>query len=109
MATTPRHVILLKGLLLAFWASWHTLVFATNLGDGAKALGLLGQGWAFASGNYRFLVETTARYGTPSWLNGLLFGGVLCWEGAAPCSSGWPFGAGEGKARGCSTPPSPSA
>jgi hypothetical protein len=31
----------------------------------------------------RLLVETTARYGTPAWLNGLLFVGIICWEGAA--------------------------
>jgi hypothetical protein len=80
----PRgQVVFLKRMLLGFWAAWHTLVFATNLCDAGKALGLLGEGWAFASGNYRFLVETTARYGTPSWVNGLLFGGVLCWEGSA--------------------------
>jgi hypothetical protein len=80
---TRRPAALLKRTLLAFWAAWHTLVFATNLCDAGKAVGLLGEGWTFASGNYRFLVETTARYGTPSWVNGLLFGGVLCWEGAA--------------------------
>src|SRR5262249_12232789 len=56
------------------------LVLTTNLLDGAKALGLLGESWALASGNYPFLVQTTARYGTPAWLNGLLFVGVVCWQ-----------------------------
>ncbi len=37
----------------------------------------------FASGNYRFLTETTARYGTPGWLNMVLFLGVIAWEGTA--------------------------
>lgn len=78
-----RRPVLLKRLLLAFWASWLTLVFATNLMDAGKAAGLLAESWAFASGNYRFLAETTARYGTPGWLNGLLFLGVVCWEGVA--------------------------
>jgi hypothetical protein len=77
------HTVLLKRSLLLFWAVWLSVVFATNLTDGMKALGLLGESWAFASGNYRFLVQTTARYGTPDWLNGLLFVGVICWEGAA--------------------------
>ncbi len=75
-------MFLKRGLLL-FWAAWLTVVLTTNLLDGAKAAGLLPEGWAFASGNYRFLAETTARYGTPAWLNGLLFAGVLCWEGVA--------------------------
>jgi hypothetical protein len=73
----------LKRTLLAGWAAWFSVVFATNLLDAAKALGLLGQGWPLASGNYRFLAETTARYGTPAWLDGLLFAGVIAWEGLA--------------------------
>jgi hypothetical protein len=76
-------VLLLKRVLLLFWAVWLSVVFTTNVADGCKALGLLGQDWAFASGNYRFLAETTARYEPPAWLNGLLFLGVVCWEGAA--------------------------
>jgi hypothetical protein len=75
--------LFLKRILLAFWAVWLTLVFATNLFDGGKAIGLLGESWVFASGNYRFLAETTARYGTPAWLDKLLFLGVVVWEGVA--------------------------
>jgi hypothetical protein len=75
--------VLLKRGLLLFWAAWLAVVFTTNLLDGAKAVGLLEENWAFASGNYRFLAETTARYGTPAWLSGLLFAGVVCWEGVA--------------------------
>jgi hypothetical protein len=78
-----RGVVILKRGLLAFWSVWWTVVLATNIADGAKALDLLGEGWAFASGNYRFLTETTARYGPPPWLNGLLFLGVILWEGVA--------------------------
>jgi hypothetical protein len=80
---TLRPVIFLKCTLLASWAAWLSVVFASNVLDGMKAIGLLPDSWVFASGNYRFLVETTARYGTPGWLNGLLFAGVICWEGAA--------------------------
>ena len=77
------HSVFLKRGLLLFWAVWLSIVVATNLLDGMKALGQLGESWAFASGNYRFLAETTARYGTPAWLNGVLFAGVVCWEGVA--------------------------
>jgi hypothetical protein len=72
-----------KRTLLLFWAAWLTVVLTTNLLDGAKAVGLLEESWAFASGNYQFLRQTTARYGTPNWVNGLLFVGVICWEGVA--------------------------
>jgi hypothetical protein len=78
-----RYAALLKRVLLLSWAVWLTVVLATNVLDAGKALGLLSEGWAFASGNYRFLAETTARYGTPGWLNGLLFAGVIGWEGVA--------------------------
>jgi len=75
--------VLLKRTLLAFWAAWLTVVFTTNVLDGLKAGGLLAESWPFASGNYRFLSETTARYGTPDWLNAALFLGVVAWEGVA--------------------------
>jgi hypothetical protein len=81
MTNWPR--IFLKRSLLLFWSVWLTVVFTTNVLDGCKALGLLGDNWSFASGNYRLLVETTARYGTPRWLNSLLFLGVIAWEGMA--------------------------
>ena len=79
----PRAAARLKGGLLLFWGVWLGVVFATNVCDGLKALGLLPEGWAFASGNYRLVEQTTARYGTPGWLNALLFVGVIGWEGAA--------------------------
>jgi hypothetical protein len=80
---SKRPVLFLKRALLAFWAVWLTVVLATNVLDAAKAVGVLPQGWSFASGNYAFLTETTSRYGTPNWLNGLLFAGVIAWEGVA--------------------------
>jgi hypothetical protein len=78
-----RPVLFLKRALLLFWAVWLAVVFATNLLDGGIALGWVQPNWAFASGNYRFLAETTARYGTPPWVNAVLFAGVIGWEGTA--------------------------
>jgi hypothetical protein len=79
--------VLLKRGLLLFWAAYLSLVLATNLLDAAKALGLLGESFAFASGNYAFVRQTTARYGTPAWLDAVLFAGVLAWEGLAAALS----------------------
>lgn len=75
--------VLLKRLLLVFWSIWLTLVFTTNLFDGAKAIGLLADSWKFASGNYRLLADATRLYDPPAWVNGALFLGVICWEGLA--------------------------
>lgn len=74
---------LFKRLLLAFWSTWLGLVFLTNLCDALKTLGSLPPDWPFASGNYAFLVATTSVYSPPSWLNALLFAGVIIWEGIA--------------------------
>jgi hypothetical protein len=85
---------MLKSLLLYFWAIWFSVVFLSNLADGAKGLGLLDDSWAFASGNLKFIKETTGRYGTPDWLNAILFGGVILWEGIAAVlfwRAGWTF------------------
>src|SRR5947209_3812035 len=81
--TPSRGPVRLKRLLLAGWAAWLSVVLATNVCDAGKAAGLLGEGWAFASGNYRLVAEATARYGPPPWLNAVLFAGVIGWEGAA--------------------------
>jgi hypothetical protein len=86
---TRRPSVLLKRALLFFWAAWLALVFLTNLLDGLKALGLLAESWPFASGNYRFMVETTARYHPPAWVNGLLFAGVVGWEAIAAVLFAW--------------------
>src|SRR5580765_7156630 len=75
--------VFLKRSLLLFWAVWLTVVFLTNAADAAKAAGLLDESWAFASGNLRFVTQTTARYGTPCWANAVMFAGVIFWEGLA--------------------------
>lgn len=78
-----NHILLLKQLLLLFWAIWLSVVFLSNLADAGKGLGLLGESWAFASGNWKLIQETTARYGIPAGVNAILFAGVIFWEGAA--------------------------
>jgi len=60
-----------------------SVIFLSNLTDAGKAAGLLGESWAFASGNLKFMKETTARFGTPDLVNALLFAGVIFWEGFA--------------------------
>jgi hypothetical protein len=82
-------MVLLKRLLLLYWAAYFTIVLTTNVCDAAKAAGLLDDSWAFASGNYRFVCETTARYSPPGWANAVLFAGVLFWEGAATAAFWW--------------------
>src|SRR5579872_1325260 len=77
------HVIFFKRVLVLFWALWFSVVFLSNLADAAKGLGLLDESWAFASGNLKFIKETTARYGTPDSVNWILFAAVIVWEAVA--------------------------
>jgi hypothetical protein len=75
-------LVLKQGVLL-FWALWFTVAWLANTCDGLKACHVLGAGWRFASGNYALMVETTQKYHTPRWLNAVLFGGVILWQGCA--------------------------
>lgn len=82
MYASGRTRLLKQGLVL-FWAFWLSLVLLTNLFDGLKALGIVAEQWTFASGNYAFVVAVTAIFGTPSWINSLLFVGVILWQAVA--------------------------
>ncbi len=77
------HVVRLKRSLLLFWAVWLSVVFLSNLADAGKESGLLGEWWIFASGNLKFIKQTTALYGNLELVNALLFAGVIVWEGMA--------------------------
>lgn len=89
-----NHKIFLKRSLLLFWTVWLTVVLLSNLADAGKAAGLLGESWAFASGNFAVIKETTARYAIPDLVNALLFAGVIIWQALATILfwwAVWPF------------------
>jgi hypothetical protein len=81
--------IYFKRVLLLFWAAWLSVVLLSDLADPAKGLRWLGESWAFASGNLKIIGETTARYGIPDVANGVLFTGVILWEGVATLLFWW--------------------
>jgi hypothetical protein len=71
----------IKRGVLFFWTLWMLIVFTTNVFDGLKAMGVLPDGWTFASGNYGFMLEVTKVHQTPATIVALLFLGVIIWEG----------------------------
>lgn len=74
----------LKVWLIIFWAVWFSIVFITNVFDGLKVMGRLSPRWNFASGNYDLIVQAVSIYpGSPRWLSGFLFGGVILWQALA--------------------------
>ena len=88
-------LVLKQGILL-FWALWLTVAWLANTCDGLKACHLLRTDWKFASGNYAFIVETTQKYRTPLWLNAVLFGSVILWQGGAALLFWFAFSAFQG-------------
>src|SRR5207249_432570 len=74
-------VLPLKQGIVLFWAVWLSITVFANICDGLKALELMGEGWKFASGNYALMRETTRKYSLPAWFVGLLFLGVVLWQG----------------------------
>jgi hypothetical protein len=88
----------LKAGLLFFWSLWLTLVCLTNTCEGLKALGRLPATWPFASENYAAIKAATSTYSLPGWLPGLLFLGVILWQGAAVILfwlAWWRYGSGD--------------
>lgn len=80
----PGSLLFLKLAILAFWAAWFTIVFATNLFGALKAAEKLPAEWKFASKNYELVVKAVSLYEAPAWVPWLLFLGVMAWQlGAA--------------------------
>jgi hypothetical protein len=74
---------ILKTGLILFWSVWLSIVFLTNVLAALKALGLLPEDWRFASSNYQAVADTISEYSWPRRLAGVLFLGVILWQGLA--------------------------
>jgi hypothetical protein len=83
---SPRFV---GTVIIAAWTMYFTMISLTNIIDALKAMNVLGDGVTFSSGNWAFMQDTVAVYGTPDWITGILFAGaitlevivaMLCWR-----------------------------
>lgn len=68
---------MLTRCITLIWAAWYTLVGISNTFDALKALSVLPATWPVASGNYGAVAACTSVYGTPMFITGLLFMGVI--------------------------------
>jgi hypothetical protein len=73
--------ILKQGILL-LWAVWLLMVTVMNILEALKALHFLPSS-VKASSNWALMLRVTAVYKTPTWMNGVLFAGVIIWEAVA--------------------------
>ena len=71
---------MMKRGVIFFWALWLTIVFLTNFFESLKAMGIIGEGWTFASGNYGFMQFVTEVHNTPAFIVTILFAGVVIWQ-----------------------------
>jgi len=74
---------LLKRGILFFWAAYFTIVLASNVADGLKAMALLPEAFRFVSGNYALVERVTRIYAVPAAGVALLYLGVLACQAAA--------------------------
>jgi len=77
MNATPTTI---QKIVLLFWSTYFTLISLTNSLDALKALGVIPQSFTFTSGNFDFVVQTTAPHGVPMFANAIMFAGVILLE-----------------------------
>ena len=79
MLARLRFSTLQSGLVL-FWAIWLSLVTLTNVFDALKQLGIISEGFTFASYNFDMVKETVGAHGVPTAGAAVLFAGVIAWQ-----------------------------
>lgn len=68
-----------KKAIVLFWAVWWIIALWTDVLGGIAHLGLLTVSWA-PDNNYPFLVQSLAMYHVPTWLEVILFCGIILWS-----------------------------
>ena len=76
-------LLLIKRMVLLFWAAWLSVVATTNVLDALKASGALPDSFKFVSGNWRWINEVMDPLGMPRGLQAVQFGGAIAWESLA--------------------------
>lgn len=79
MLKSIRFSTLQTGLVL-FWAVWLSVVTLTNVTDGLRQIGVLPDGFGWASYNFDLIRETVGAHGVPVAGAAVLFLGVILWE-----------------------------
>jgi len=71
--------LLLKKIIVLFWATWWLIALWTDIVGGLTHIGVLHASWA-PDTNFPFLVASLKMYPTPGWLPSILFLGILFWS-----------------------------
>ena len=70
----------IKRIVVLFWALFFTIVFATNLCDAFREIGMLPKDWAFASGNFGFVKQAVVIFSLPDGFTWTLYGLIILLE-----------------------------
>lgn len=76
---TPGPALLVR-LLVGFWAVWWSVAVLADIFDVLQELGLLGDGWPFASGNYEFLLVMVDGFALPSVAVAFVYSAGIAWK-----------------------------
>lgn len=68
-----------KRLIVVTWALWWLIAFVTDFLGALQDLGLVSFSWLQA-GNYTAIVQAVAPFGSPTWLDVVLFAGIIAWS-----------------------------
>jgi hypothetical protein len=74
---------LIEAGILLLWAAWLSLVTLFNVTDALKEMGILGETWSLASGNFAYMIDVTSIHKTPRVVCYVMFAGVILWEALA--------------------------
>jgi hypothetical protein len=72
----------LKQGILFLWAVWLSIVTVMNVLEALKAAKIIPES-VKASANWTLMLRVTSVYKTPTWINGVMFAGVIIWEAIA--------------------------
>ena len=87
----------IKRTTLVFWAAWLSVVAATNVLDGLRAVGALPSSFKFASGNWGWINQVMDPLDVPRGLQAALFAGAIAWEALAAALFWWAAAAYRGR------------
>jgi hypothetical protein len=82
-------LLVIKRIVLVFWAAWLSVVVVTNVLNGLRAVEALPSSFKFVSGNWEWINQVMDPLGAPRGMQGTLFAGAIVWEALAAALFWW--------------------
>jgi hypothetical protein len=82
-------LLVIKRIVLAFWAAWLSVVVVTNVLNALRAVEALPSAFKFVSGNWEWINQVMDPLGVPRGVQGTFFVGAIAWEAVAAALFWW--------------------